>query len=138
MAQEGQEAPETWNRREVKEPLGVTTVHTRTKCAGHPQSNGVQYKLQRNCCSGRASSDLKTQIPRQMQQMCNSILKSTECVPILQKKVSFLSIPAPEAVSLGILGKFWVVFLYLRCASYKLITKKGGTKSKSDKVKFNG
>lgn len=59
-----------------------------------------------------------------MKQMCNSILRSTECVPILQKKVSFLSIPAPGAVSLGILGKFWGVLLYPRCASYKLITKK--------------
>lgn len=49
-----------------------------------------------------------------MQQMCSSVLKSTECVPILQKKVSFLSIPAPEAVSLGILDKFWGVLLYLR------------------------
>lgn len=31
----------TWSRREVKEPLGVTTIHTKTKCVGHSRSNDV-------------------------------------------------------------------------------------------------
>lgn len=53
-----------------------------------------------------------------MQHMCNSILKLPERVPILQKNVSFLSIPTPYAVSPGMLGKFLGVLLHPRFASY--------------------
>ena len=58
------------------------------------------------------------QIPKQMQHMCNSILKPPECVPILQKNVGFLSIPTPYAVSPGMLGKFLGMFPHPRFASY--------------------
>lgn len=60
-------------------------------------------------------------MPKQMQQMCNSILKPLEYVPVFPNNVSFLSIPAPgvrilSAGSPGILGKFFGVFLHPRFA----------------------